>query len=229
MIALIGAALAVFWQAPGRARGETFESQCRSRLRVATSPPGRLLLPSNGEVTVEFSFPPSESSQTVVVTLVAVSTGTDCSEVEVRTRTQRVSGGGTSPEVPGENFNLPDGSASFGGYNSYGEFDFRRTRVSAKRPSGEEFLLRTSNGEALVGGPDQAFEVVSSEGTSCHNGRFYYGIRANGNTWTSGCVTTEQAAKLGWDEENSSVSSPDQDEGPTLTSGLSGWSMSKGD
>ena len=174
-----------------------------------------------GEVTVEFSFPEASEEQTVVVALVAISTGTNCREVEIRTRTMRVGGGGSDPSSPSS---VASGTAAFGSRDTYGDFLPSRSFVLARRPSGERYVVQTSNGETVVGAPNQAVELVSAEGTTCHNGHFYYGINANGDTWSSGYVTAEEAASYGWDRNNASATPPDHDEVyDELSSVRSGW------
>ncbi len=228
-VALIAGAFALFLNAAGAgAAQETFTSQCPGGTvevwPTYTGPGQDSYVQGRGSVTVDFSFPPSDAGRTVVVTLVAISTGPGCTAVEVRTRTELTTVDGTPPTPPSRSFNLPDGTASFGTYDSFGDFFFSPSGVSAKRPSGDGLVFTTSDGDTLVGGPDQAVELVTPEGMTCHNGRYYYGIDAtSGDTWISGCVTADLAASYGWDEANSSVSHPDPADAAALGSGLSGW------
>ena len=229
LIALTAAACAVFLRtSQAGAEQETFTNQCPGgTIEVWPTYTGMGLdsyFQGQRQVTAEFSFPEASVEQTVVVTLVAISTGTNCREVEVRTRTMRAGGGGSDPPVPDFDFNLPSGEASFGGYDSFGDFELSRGKITARGQSGERYVVQTSNRETVVGGPDQALELVSPEGTTCHNGHFYYGMNANGNTWSSGCVTAEEAASYGWDQNHISSTPPDHDEVyDELSSGRSGW------
>ena len=228
-VALITGTFALFFNAAGAgAEQETFTSQCPGGTvevwPTYTGPGQQSYFHGQGSVTVDFSFPPSDAVRTVVVTLVAISTGPDCTEVEVRTRTERSSGDGTPPTRPSRSFNLPAGSASFGTYDAFGDFFYSSASVSASRPSGDRTVFTTSLGEALVGGPDQAVELEAQGTLTCHNGRYYYGINAtNGDTWISACVTADVAASFGWDVANSSVSHPHPDDAAALASGLAGW------
>ena len=228
-VALITGALALFGNAAGAdAEQETFTSQCPGGTvevwPTYTGPGKQSYFQGRGQVTVDFSFPPSDAVRTVVVTLVAISTGPDCTEVEVRTRTERSEGGGTPPTRPSRSFNLPAGSASFGSYDGFGDFFYSSANVLASRPAGDRILFTSSLGEALVGGPDQAVEVEAQGDRTCHNGRYYYGINAtSGDTWISTCVTADLAASFSWDEANSSVSHPHPDDAAALSSGLPGW------
>ena len=228
-VALITGAFALFGNAAGvGAEQETFTSQCPGgTVEVWPTYIGmgqQGYFQGQGSVTVDFSFPPSDAVRTVVVTLVAISTGPDCTEVEVRTRTELSPGGGTRPSDPSRSFNLPDGTASFGSYDAYGDFEYTLANVLASRPAGDRFLFRSSLGEALVGGPDQAVELEAQGTLTCYNGRYYYGINATtGDTWISACVTADVAASFGWDTANSSVSHPHPDDVAALSSGLPGW------
>ena len=198
VIALAAAACAILLRAPqAGAEQETFTNQCPGgtiEIWPTYSGMGQDSYLQQGQVTVEFSFPEASEEQTVVVALVAISTGTNCREVEIRTRTMRVGGGGSDPSSASS---VASGTATFGSRDTYGDFLPSRSFVTARRPSGERYVFQTSNSETVVGGPNQAVELVAPEGTTCHNGHFYYGISASGDTWSSGCLTAEEAASYG--------------------------------
>ena len=211
VIALTPVACAILLRAPqAGAEQETFINQCPGgTIEIWPTYTGMgqdSYLQGQGQVTVEFSFPEASEEQTVVVGVVAISTGTNCREVEVRTRTMRAGGGGSDPPVPDFDFNLPSlrRPPLSGGRDSVWRLRVALPgiRCTARGQSGERYVVQTSNRETVVGGPDQALELVSPEGTTCHNGHFYYGMNANGNTWSSGCVTAEEAASYGWDQNH---------------------------
>ena len=225
-VPLIATAFALLWHVPtAGAEQETFTSRCAGGTveAWASYQSGQSYFQGRGRVTVDFSFPEADEEQTVVVALVAISTGPNCSEVEVRIRTARVSGGGDAPNYESS---PSAGQASFGGFGIYGDFELTRAAITARRLDGERLQIRTSNAETVVGGPDQALELVNTADgtTTCHNGGFYYGMDPNGNTWSSGCVTAAEAASYGWDLSHVSATPPDHDEVyAELSSGRPGW------
>ena len=94
VIALTAAACAILLRAPQvGAEQETFTNQCPGGTIEIWPTYTRMgqdsYLQGQGQVTVGFSFPEASEEQTVVVGVVAISTGTNCREVEVRTLTKR--------------------------------------------------------------------------------------------------------------------------------------------
>ena len=194
--ALAAAALLLSSVPTANAARETFSNQCSSgtiEVWVSHVGPGMEgYFTGSRSVSVEYSYPESSPSGIVDVTFVAVSTGQNCSRVEVRTRTRRSQLDAPTPPPSPTPQPTPLPTPSL---RHVQDGDGDTTPLEFTRPNGDRHLLQRSDGSVVRDSPDVALELRTPDGTNtCHGGRYYYGINDDNTTWATGCMSPEDVA-----------------------------------